>query len=57
MIPFFEIGNCEAGFFNYTNTFVSENPPGGATGYIALEDMQIRAADRGFGDLDDGVSR
>ena len=50
-----EDGHARAYEVNHANTFVPENSTRCASRNVTLQDVQIRAADRGLRDLHDGV--
>ena len=51
----FECGHGSANILNNTDTLMTQNATGSTGRDVALEDVQVGPADRGFHHLDDGV--
>ena len=54
-VTLFESANTRADRLYNTNTLMSQNAPGLTGCNITFEDMQISAANGGFGDSDDSI--
>src|SRR5690554_4926965 len=57
LVAFLEVAHPLPDFLHNPYPFMAQHPTFGHCRYVALEDVQIGAADGGFGDFDDGIGR